>query len=70
MITGLESDNVKLLWIAATNPAVSMPDLERTKKALLKLPFTIYQDAYYPTETVLMLTFCYLRHNGVKKREL
>jgi ferredoxin-nitrate reductase len=51
MITGLESGNVQLLWIAATNPAVSMPDLERTKKALLKSPFTIYQDAYYPTET-------------------
>lgn len=51
MITGLETGNVGLLWIAATNPAVSMPDLERTKKALLKSPFTIYQDAYYPTET-------------------
>jgi ferredoxin-nitrate reductase len=51
MITSLESGNVGLLWIAATNPAVSMPDLERTKKALLKSPFTIYQDAYYPTET-------------------
>ncbi|MFM2062654.1 MAG: hypothetical protein RLZZ507_2324 [Cyanobacteriota bacterium] len=51
MITGLEFGNVNLLWIAATNPAVSMPDLERTKKALLKSPFTIYQDAYYPTET-------------------
>ncbi|MEH2173173.1 molybdopterin oxidoreductase family protein [Nostoc sp.] len=51
MITGLENDAVGLLWIAATNPAVSMPDLERTKKALLRSPFTIYQDAYYPTET-------------------
>ncbi|BCL35502.1 nitrate reductase catalytic subunit [Nostoc sp. MS1] len=51
MITGLESGNVGVLWIAATNPAVSMPDLERTKKALLRSPFTIYQDAYYPTET-------------------
>ncbi|MBD2665681.1 NarB protein [Richelia sinica FACHB-800] len=51
MITGLETGNVGLLWIAATNPAVSMPDLERTKKALLKSPFTVYQDAYYPTET-------------------
>jgi len=51
MMTGLETGNVGLLWIAATNPAVSMPDLERTKKALLKSPFTIYQDAYYPTET-------------------
>ncbi|MBX9258225.1 nitrate reductase [Desmonostoc muscorum CCALA 125] len=51
MITGLENNAVGLLWIAATNPAVSMPDLERTKKALLRSPFTIYQDAYYPTET-------------------
>ncbi|MEH2066930.1 MAG: nitrate reductase [Nostoc sp.] len=51
MITGLENNAVSLLWIAATNPAVSMPDLERTKKALLRSPFTIYQDAYYPTET-------------------
>ena len=51
MITGLETGEVGLLWVAATNPAVSMPDLERTKAALLKSPFTIYQDAYYPTET-------------------
>jgi ferredoxin-nitrate reductase len=51
MITGLETGAVGLLWIAATNPAVSMPDLVRTKQALLESPFTVYQDAYYPTET-------------------
>jgi ferredoxin-nitrate reductase len=51
MIRGLEDGEVEVLWIAATNPAVSMPDLERTKAALLKSPFTVYQDAYYPTET-------------------
>ena len=51
MITGLETDDVGLLWIAATNPAVSMPDLVRTKQALLRSPFTIVQDAYYPMET-------------------
>lgn len=51
MITGLETEEVGLFWIAATNPVVSMPDLERTKKALLKSPFTVYQEAYYPTET-------------------
>ncbi len=51
MITGLETEDVGVFWVAATNPAVSMPDLERTKKALLKSPFTICQDAYYPTET-------------------
>ncbi|BAQ60749.1 assimilatory nitrate reductase large subunit [Geminocystis sp. NIES-3708] len=51
MITGLETEEVGIFWVAATNPVVSMPDLERTKKALLKSPFTVYQDAYYPTET-------------------
>ncbi|MBE9102094.1 molybdopterin oxidoreductase family protein [Vacuolonema iberomarrocanum] len=51
MIRGLEQDEVNVLWVAATNPAVSMPDLERTKKALERSPFTILQDAYFPTET-------------------
>ena len=51
MITALEREEVGIYWIAATNPVVSMPDLEGTKKALLKSPFTVYQDAYYPTET-------------------
>jgi ferredoxin-nitrate reductase len=51
MMVGLEQGQVGLLWIAATNPAVSMPDIERTKAALLASPFTVYQDAYYPTET-------------------
>jgi ferredoxin-nitrate reductase len=51
IITGLENGAVGLLWIVATNPVVSMPDLERTKSALRRSPFTVYQDAYYPTET-------------------
>ncbi|WP_341730793.1 nitrate reductase [Microcoleus sp. EPA2] len=51
MILGLETGQVDMLWIAATNPVVSMPDLERTKAALLRSPFTVYQEAYYPTET-------------------
>ena len=51
MITGLETGDVGVFWVAATNPAVSMPDLVRTKKALLRSPFTIVQDAYYPLET-------------------
>ncbi|WP_121970936.1 nitrate reductase [Leptolyngbya sp. BC1307] len=51
MMLALEREAVGVLWVAATNPAVSMPDIERTKAALLKSPFTICQDAYYPTET-------------------
>ena len=57
IITGLEQGQVGLLWVVATNPAVSMPDLERTKAALRKSPFTIHQDVYYPTETA---TFAHL----------
>ena len=51
MIRGLEAGEVGFLWIAATNPAVSMPDIKRTQAALRQSPFTVYQDAYYPTET-------------------
>lgn len=51
MMIALEQQQVGLMWIAATNPAVSMPDVERTKAALRRSPFTVYQDAYYPTET-------------------
>jgi ferredoxin-nitrate reductase len=51
MITGLESGQVGMFWIAATNPIVSLPDLERVKAALRRSPFTVYQEAYYPTET-------------------
>ena len=48
---GLETGDVGFLWIVASNPAVSMPDLEQVWAALRQSPFTVYQDAYYPTET-------------------
>ena len=51
MMLALEADRVGVLWVVATNPAVSMPDLGRTKAALSRSPFTVCQDAYYPTET-------------------
>lgn len=51
IITGLETGDVEFVWIAATNPVVSLPDLERTKAALWRSPLTVYQDVYYPTET-------------------
>ncbi|MEL6489408.1 MAG: nitrate reductase [Cyanobacteria bacterium J06621_3] len=51
MMLALEREEVGVFWVAATNPAVSMPDIKRTQAALRKSPFTICQDAYYPTET-------------------
>ncbi|GAB3236919.1 nitrate reductase [Hymenobacter seoulensis] len=46
-----EQGSIKLLWISATNPAVSMPDLPRLRKILEKKDlFIIVQDAFM-TET-------------------
>ncbi len=54
MITGLELGEVELLWVVATNPVVSLPDLQRVKRALQRSPFTVQQDCYYPTETTTL----------------
>lgn len=51
IVTGLEDEEVGFLWILATNPLVTLPDLERTKAAFGRSPFTVYQEVYYPTET-------------------
>jgi anaerobic selenocysteine-containing dehydrogenase len=49
-----EQGSIKLLWINATNPAVSMPDLARIRKILAKEElFVIAQDAF-PTETTAL----------------
>jgi ferredoxin-nitrate reductase len=50
IIKGLEDGTVEMVWVAATNPVVSMPDIDRTKAAFRRSPFTVYQDAYFPTE--------------------
>jgi ferredoxin-nitrate reductase len=46
-----EQGSIKLLWISATNPAVSMPELPRIRKILEKKDlFVVVQDAFM-TET-------------------
>jgi ferredoxin-nitrate reductase len=49
-IQAMEQGNIGLFWVAATNPVVSLPDLERVKKALRNCPFVIHQECYNPTE--------------------
>jgi ferredoxin-nitrate reductase len=51
LFDALEDGRVKAVWIAATNPAVSMPDAERARAALAKAELVVVQDAYAPTET-------------------
>ena len=51
MFRGLETGRLKAIWIAATNPAVSLPDLHHVQRALSKAELVVVQDAFHPTET-------------------
>ncbi len=48
---GLADGDVRAVWIIATNPAASLPDLDLVEKALRQAELVIVQDAYHPTET-------------------
>jgi assimilatory nitrate reductase catalytic subunit len=42
---------VRALWIIATNPIVSFPNLDLLKQGLQTLDFLVVQDGYHPTPT-------------------
>jgi ferredoxin-nitrate reductase len=51
MFRALEKGQLRAIWIAGTNPMVSIPDLHQVRRALHKADLVIVQDAYHPTET-------------------
>ena len=51
MFRALETGKLKAIWIAATNPLVSLPDLHQVKRALAQAELVIVQDICHPTET-------------------
>ncbi|MCS7016966.1 MAG: nitrate reductase [Gemmatales bacterium] len=51
MFRALEKGQLQAIWIAATNPQVSLPDLHQVRRALHKAQLVVVQDAYHPTET-------------------
>jgi len=51
LFEALESGKVKAVWIACTNPIVSMPDAKRAEAALKKAELVMVSDAYHPTDT-------------------
>ncbi len=51
LFDALESGKVKAVWIACTNPIVSMPDAKRAEAALRKAELVMVSDAYHPTDT-------------------
>ena len=51
MVERLERGEIKVVWVAATNPVASLPNSERVRAAFANAETVIVQDAYHPTET-------------------
>jgi assimilatory nitrate reductase catalytic subunit len=51
MFQAAADGEIKALWIACTNPAQSMPDLNTVKEALRRAEFVVLQEAFLNTET-------------------
>ena len=51
LFEALRRGEVKAVWIACTNPAQSMPDLNLVHEALSKAELVVVQEAYLHTET-------------------
>ena len=50
-VEAMERGELDLWWVAATNPLVSMPELERVKAAMERCPLVVVSEAYADTET-------------------
>lgn len=52
MFEAVRSGEIKIIWIACTNPAQSLPDQKLVREALEKAELVIVQEAYKTTATV------------------
>jgi assimilatory nitrate reductase catalytic subunit len=51
LFRAIEQDKVKAVWIMATNPAVSLPDADRVRAALMRCEFVVVSDCVRNTDT-------------------
>ena len=68
MMHAIEEDNIKALYIMGENPALSDPNLNRTRMALEKVDFLVVQDIFL-SETaeyadVVLPSFCFAEKDG------
>lgn len=54
MFRALERGSLKAVWIAGTNPMVSLPDLHQVRRAMCNAGFIVISDCYHPTESTQM----------------
>ena len=66
-IEAMEAGALDLWWVAATNPLVSMPRLEKVKAAMARCPLVVVSEAYADTETSGYAHLCYPRPSGARR---
>lgn len=54
LVDALLDGRVRAVWIAGSNPVVSLPDAERARAALQRAELLVVQDLYHPTDTSLL----------------
>ena len=54
----VEQGSIGLLWISATNPAVSLPDLDRVRRMLARNDTMVVVQDLFPTETGHFADWC------------
>ncbi|WP_268888263.1 nitrate reductase [Maribrevibacterium harenarium] len=54
MFQAVEAGQIKVLWIMATNPLVSLPDSHQVRRALKKCELVIVSDCYAGTDTATL----------------
>ncbi|TYA78469.1 nitrate reductase [Seonamhaeicola marinus] len=52
MFDALESGKMKAVWIACTNPLVSLPNINKVEKAMKNAKFVVVQDISHKSDTV------------------
>lgn len=56
LFDAIDEGKIKAVWIAATNPAVSMPDADKVVAALKKCPLVVVSDCIENTDTTRLAT--------------
>ncbi|MBT9330089.1 molybdopterin oxidoreductase family protein [Paracidobacterium acidisoli] len=54
IISAVLRKKIRALWIIATNPLVSFPNIDVLKQALGELEFLVVQDCFHPTPTTVL----------------
>jgi assimilatory nitrate reductase catalytic subunit len=52
LFDALDDGKIKAIWIMATNPALSMPDINKVKAALAKCPLVVVSDCVADNDTL------------------